>query len=72
MPPPGEDGIYGLMLGNAAYLSAWKDDWVTVPIDEQEYLSYLKKKQEEEIQPSRVVQREQITGEYSRRWSVLW
>ncbi len=69
---PGEDGIYGLMLGNAAYLSAWKDDWVTVPIDEQEYLSYLKKKQEEEVQPSRVVQREQITGEYSRRWSVLW
>ena len=30
---PGEDGIHGLTLSNAMYLSAWTDNWVELPID---------------------------------------
>ena len=69
---PGEDGIYSLMIGNAAYLSTWKDSWITLPLDEEEYMNYLKKKQEEEIRPQRGIQTEEMSGEYSQRWSVRW
>ncbi|MHA6532015.1 Gfo/Idh/MocA family protein [Paenibacillus sp. BAC0078] len=30
---PGEEGILGLTLSNAMYLSAWTDNWVELPID---------------------------------------
>lgn len=30
---PGEEGIHGLTLSNAMYLSAWTDQWVDLPID---------------------------------------
>ena len=45
---PGIEGIHGLTLSNAAYLSAWKDDWVKLPIDQEEFGRYLHKKQETE------------------------
>lgn len=38
---PGEEGIHGLMISNAAYLSTWTDDWVDMPIDEELYLQEL-------------------------------
>ncbi|CAH1057515.1 Gfo/Idh/MocA family protein [Paenibacillus pseudetheri] len=30
---PGEEGIKGLTLSNAMYLSAWTDNWVELPLD---------------------------------------
>lgn len=41
---PGEEGIKGLELSNAMYLSAWTDDWVSLPIDEELYYSQLQEK----------------------------
>ncbi len=41
---PGEEGIKGLTLSNAMYLSAWTDNWVTLPIDEDLYYTKLKEK----------------------------
>lgn len=32
---PGEEGIHGLTLSNAMYLSAWTDNWVDLPIDSE-------------------------------------
>lgn len=69
---PGEEGIYGLTISNAAYLSSWRDGWVTLPMDEQEFQRYLSRKQDEEYVPRRKVVREEMTGEYSGRWSVRW
>ncbi len=69
---PGSDGIYGLTISNAAYLSSWKDTWVTLPANEQEFLDFLGKKQEEERVFNRVVQRENLSGEYADRWQVNW
>ncbi|MBP1905189.1 putative dehydrogenase [Paenibacillus turicensis] len=40
---PGEEGIKGLMLSNAMLLSTWLDDWVSLPMDEDMYYSYLQK-----------------------------
>jgi hypothetical protein len=41
---PGLEGINGLNLSNAMHLSAWTDDWVSLPVDEEKYLRELKKR----------------------------
>ena len=41
---PGYEGIKSLSLSNAAYLSAWNDDWATVPVDEDAFLEKLQEK----------------------------
>lgn len=69
---PGTDGIYGLQIGNAAYLSSWKDSWVSIPLDGQEFCAYLEKKQQEEEKVDKIVQSENLSGEYSERWTVRW
>lgn len=38
---PGEEGIKGLTLSNAMYLSTWTDDWVVLPIDEELFYEQL-------------------------------
>jgi len=45
---PGAEGINGLMLSNAVYLSSWLDREVTLPIDEELYLEELNKQIEKE------------------------
>ncbi|WJH35210.1 Gfo/Idh/MocA family oxidoreductase [Paenibacillus sp. CC-CFT747] len=41
---PGAEGIKGLTLSNAMHLSAWTDDWVNLPIDEDQYYSMLQER----------------------------
>jgi len=41
---PGEEGINGLTLSNAMYLSTWTDDWVQLPINEELFYSLLQEK----------------------------
>lgn len=38
---PGEEGIHGLTLSNAMHLSAWLDDWVDLPLNEELYYEKL-------------------------------
>ena len=41
---PGEEGIRGLSISNAMHLSAWLDDWVPVPPDEELYFGKLQER----------------------------
>ncbi|MNB80482.1 Glucose--fructose oxidoreductase precursor [compost metagenome] len=41
---PGEEGIRGLTLSNAMYLSAWTDNWVELPIDADLFHEHLMEK----------------------------
>ncbi|MBO9605074.1 MAG: Gfo/Idh/MocA family oxidoreductase [Paenibacillaceae bacterium] len=41
---PGEEGIKGLTLSNAMHLSAWTDNWVNLPIDEDLYYAKLQER----------------------------
>lgn len=41
---PGEEGIKGLTLSNAMHLSAWTDNWVELPIDEDLYYEKLQER----------------------------
>lgn len=38
----GREGINSLSISNAAYLSAWTDDWVDIPAEEELFEQYLK------------------------------
>ena len=46
---PGEEGLRGLELSNAMYLSTWTDNWVDIPVDEELYYAEL----QERIEASR-------------------
>ncbi len=50
---PGPEGIRSLELSNAMLLSAWTDDWVTLPVDEDLYYEKL----QERIKTSRYVKK---------------
>ncbi|MFF2907922.1 Gfo/Idh/MocA family protein [Paenibacillus sp. NPDC057934] len=41
---PGEEGIRGLTLSNAMYLSSWTDNWVELPIDAELFHAKLTEK----------------------------
>ncbi|WEG10947.1 Gfo/Idh/MocA family oxidoreductase [Pullulanibacillus sp. KACC 23026] len=41
---PGEEGINGLTISNAMHLSAWTDEWVDLPFDENLYYEKLQEK----------------------------
>lgn len=41
---PGVEGIRGLSIANAMLLSAWNDDWVSVPPDEDLFLGKLQER----------------------------
>lgn len=44
----GKEGLSSLSISNAAYLSAWTDNWVELPVDEvlfEHYLNQLKKEE---------------------------
>ena len=71
----GEEGIRGLMISNAAYLSQWKDDWAELPVNEALFARFLEEKQQAEQQKDRAENRqdrEKLYGNYNRRWSIQW
>jgi predicted dehydrogenase len=41
---PGQEGVRGVELANAMQLSAWTDDWVNLPIDEELFYEKLQEK----------------------------
>ncbi|MEG6612661.1 Gfo/Idh/MocA family oxidoreductase [Pseudoclostridium thermosuccinogenes] len=41
---PGYEGINGLQISNAMHLSAWTDNWVDIPVDEELFYSMLQEK----------------------------
>ncbi len=69
---PGQEGIRGLTISNAAYLSWWTDNWVSLPLDEGEFLRRLQEKQKEEGEVAKKAVEEKLAGTYEERWSVRW
>lgn len=44
---PGEEGIRGLSLSNAMYLSTWLDDWVELPVSEEQFEHELEQRKQQ-------------------------
>ena len=70
---PGAEGIRELSISNAAYLSAWTNDWVSLPVDDAAFDAQLNARiagsKGERVAPA---DSEKPTGTYSERWSVRW
>ncbi|WP_379127214.1 Gfo/Idh/MocA family protein [Paenibacillus sp. sgz500958] len=53
---PGEEGIRGLTLSNAMYLSSWTDNWVELPIDSELFYTKLSEKIQTSSYQKRIVE----------------
>ncbi len=69
---PGQEGLNGLSISNAIYLSDWMEEWVELPMDEELYLNLLRNKQKEAKQEVKQPSQEERKSEYEDRWSVRW
>ena len=68
----GEEGLRELTLCNAAYLSAWQDRTVLLPMNDEEYLTELKRKVADSRQEKKAPV-EYVRGhEYHNRWNTNW
>ncbi len=68
---PGEEGIKSLTISNAAYLSSWKNETVTLPIDNKLFVEELSK-QRDTVREKRHNKEADSVSEYSDRWKVNW
>ena len=69
---PGYEGLNSLSISNAAYLSAWTNDWASLPIDETQFEQYVAERCAEETQirhPAAVCESAERLAE---RWRVHW
>ena len=77
---PGEEGIRSLMLINAAYLSAWTNETVTLPADEARFEALLQERREAESAAGAQVKNPETPGKNApedpdalkKRWQVRW
>ena len=69
---PGSDGIFEVEVSNAAYLSSWKDKWVTIPVDCDEYYEELKQRIDRSHGKSNTRNDTEPKMKYSERWGVKW
>ena len=71
---PGHDGLNELMISNAAYLSSWTDDWVTLPPNNARFLEFLEKAASDSADRQKKSGHASGNGAggYLDRWKVQW
>lgn len=67
----GEEGLGSLMISNAAYLSAWTGETVSLPVDAARFKSALDRRVAASAQKEGT-RTQAPAGEYSERWNVRW
>lgn len=67
---PGIDGIQELTLSNAAYLSAWTDKWVELPLDAERFDAHLAERVRHTS--CKTQSDNESDGQYKDRWNVNW
>lgn len=68
---PGIEGINGLTLSNAIYLSSWTGNRVTLPLDEELFYHYLQEKiKVSKTKPAVESKITNLQGTYNHRWDV--
>lgn len=69
---PGYDAIHELTLSNAAYLSAWTGEEISLPMDDEQYEALLLQKIQSSMGGIRKNEREQVQFHYKERWNTNW
>ena len=67
----GEEGLCELTLCNAAYLSSWLGQTVSLPMDDKEYLCQLEKRIASSHKKEGICEQHD-NGAYVTRWSTNW
>ncbi len=68
---PGYDGINGVNIANAAHLSDWTNEWVSLPVDEEKFLSLLNERRATSKKKDHVESIvSDLSGTYNDRWKV--
>ncbi len=68
----GCEGLNSLSISNAAYLSAWTDDWVEIPSDEALFEEHLHRLCQMETGKKTVSQSHDTPDDLAKRWKVRW
>jgi predicted dehydrogenase len=70
----GYEGVYGLTISNAAYMSDWLDSWIDLPMDDELFNQMLKEMQSKEKNIDTINKKpnEEANGDYKERWQVRW
>ena len=69
----GEEGLNEAEICNASYMSAWTNEKVDLPIDDEKFYSLLQNKIENEKENKSKNNKNNIpSGEYFERWNVKW
>ena len=67
----GKDAINELELSNAAYLSAWKNEKISLPVNDSDFVEILNKKRAESA--LRNAKQKEVGGDgYFDRWNTNW
>ncbi len=70
---PGHDATDALTLANAAYLSAWTDSYVDLPLDEDAFNKLLKEHEDSSrYKPSEEAALSSDKKGYKKKWDVKW
>ncbi len=69
---PGAEAVNELELSNAAYLSAWTEEEITLPVNCQRFESLLGEKIAAEEAKKAKTQKPTPSGEYIDRWNTNW
>ncbi len=68
---PGYDGINGVNIANAAHLSDWLGEWVSVPVDEDLFMERLNERRATSKAKEHVESIvSDLSGTYNDRWKV--
>ncbi len=68
---PGHDGIFELTISNAAYLSSWTGEEISLPMDESAFASALAVKRKMSADKGKT-KREDVQFSYKERWNTNW
>ena len=69
----GEEGLNSLSISNAAYLSTWTNDWVTIPTDEALFEQFLEERCVKEMSKKKMnFEGTESLDSLRRRWKVRW
>ena len=69
---PGYEAVNELTLSNAAYLSAWTGEEITLPMDDARFADMLARKAEGSDPAARAHKRESVQFDYKERWNTTW
>ncbi len=69
---PATEGLKSLEISNCAYLSSYKGERVELPINEDEFLSFLEEMQKNEDPVSKKGTEKPLNNTYKRKWNTNW